>query len=48
MRVADEAANRPIHTKLSRQQIVGFWGAWAGWALDGMDLVIYGTKPGAD
>lgn len=28
-------------TKLSRQQIVGFWAAWAGWLLDGMDSVIY-------
>jgi MFS family permease len=39
--VADDALNRPIHTKLSRQQITGFWGAWAGWTLDGMDSVIY-------
>ena len=29
------------HTKLSRSQITGFWGAWAGWTLDGMDSVIY-------
>lgn len=29
------------HTKLSRQQITGFWGAWTGWTLDGMDSVIY-------
>jgi MFS family permease len=29
------------HTKLTRQQIAGFWGAWAGWTLDGMDSVIY-------
>lgn len=28
-------------TKLSRPQISGFWGAWTGWALDGMDSVIY-------
>jgi MFS family permease len=28
-------------TKLTRQQIIGFWGAWAGWTLDGMDSVIY-------
>ena len=28
-------------TKLSRQQIVGFWAAWSGWTLDGMDSVIY-------
>jgi MFS family permease len=41
--VADEAGNHPIRipTKLSRQQITGFWGAWAGWTLDGMDSVIY-------
>jgi len=29
------------HTELSRQQITGFWGAWTGWTLDGMDSVIY-------
>lgn len=28
-------------TPLNRSQIVGFWGAWAGWTLDGMDSVIY-------
>jgi MFS family permease len=28
-------------TKLTGQQIAGFWAAWAGWALDGMDSVIY-------
>ena len=28
-------------TKLTRQQITGFWGAWGGWTLDGMDSVIY-------
>jgi MFS family permease len=28
-------------TKLNRQQIVGFWAAWFGWMLDGMDSVIY-------
>ena len=39
--MADEAVSRTIHTKLSRQQITGFWGAWAGWTLDGMDSVIY-------
>jgi hypothetical protein len=39
-----EAAIRPvaeIRTKLSRQQLTGFWGAWAGWTLDGMDSLIY-------
>ncbi|HMA22495.1 MAG TPA: MFS transporter [Gemmatimonadaceae bacterium] len=30
-----------IRTKLNRQQIAGFWAAWAGWLLDGMDSVIY-------
>ena len=28
-------------TKLNRQQVLGFWAAWAGWTLDGMDSVIY-------
>ena len=36
------ALPRPaVHTKLNRHQITGFWGAWAGWTLDGMDSVIY-------
>jgi MFS family permease len=42
--MANGTATRPlpaIPTKLSRQQITGFWGAWAGWTLDGMDSVIY-------
>jgi len=30
-----------IHSRLSRAQITGFWGAWVGWTLDGMDSVIY-------
>src|ERR1700760_3861649 len=30
-----------VRTPLNRQQIVGFWAAWAGWLLDGMDSVIY-------
>src|ERR1700726_4985277 len=29
------------HTKLSSAQITGFWGAWSGWTLDGMDSFIY-------
>jgi MFS family permease len=29
------------HTPLDRQQIIGFWAAWFGWMLDGMDSVIY-------
>src|SRR5437016_10534282 len=28
-------------TPLTRNQIVGFWGAWSGWTLDGMDSFIY-------
>jgi len=28
-------------TPLNRQQIIGFWAAWFGWTLDGMDSVIY-------
>lgn len=28
-------------TPLNRDQVVGFWGAWFGWMLDGMDSVIY-------
>jgi len=32
---------RPTRTPLTRDQIVGFWAAWAGWTLDGMDSVIY-------
>jgi MFS family permease len=28
-------------TPLNRQQIIGFWAAWSGWLLDGMDSVIF-------
>jgi MFS family permease len=38
--VAD-ARSVKTKTRLDRQQIVGFWSAWAGWMLDGMDSVIY-------
>src|SRR5271169_4495513 len=31
----------PARTLLSRNQIRGFWAAWGGWALDGMDSFIY-------
>ena len=30
-----------VRTPLNRQQVVGFWAAWFGWMLDGMDSVIY-------
>jgi MFS family permease len=42
--MANQAVIRPVlatHTKLTRHQITGFWGAWGGWTLDGMDSVIY-------
>src|ERR1700728_5395718 len=29
------------HSKLARAQIGGFWAAWTGWTLDGMDSFIY-------
>jgi MFS family permease len=35
------AASGRKRTPLNRNQIVGFWGAWAGWTLDGMDSFIY-------
>ena len=34
-------AGPPRRTPLNWQQVVGFWAAWAGWTLDGMDSVIY-------
>src|SRR4051794_11234806 len=33
-------AATPDRTPLNRQQITGFWAAWFGWMLDGMDSVI--------
>jgi MFS family permease len=30
-----------MRTPLNRSQIIGFWAAWAGWTLDGMDSFIY-------
>jgi hypothetical protein len=27
--------------RLTRNQVRGFWAAWGGWALDGMDSFIY-------
>jgi MFS family permease len=34
-------AQTGVRTKLNMQQITGFWAAWAGWMLDGMDSFIY-------
>ena len=41
MSVAQAAASPATRTKLTGDQITGFWGAWAGWTLDGMDSFIY-------
>ena len=35
------AVATPTRTPLNQQQIIGFWAAWFGWMLDGMDSVIY-------
>jgi MFS family permease len=35
------AAAPPTPTPLTANQIRGFWAAWGGWALDGMDSFIY-------
>ena len=37
---ADVAVSR-TKTKLNANQIKGFWAAWGGWTLDGMDAFIY-------
>lgn len=44
MNVTDRALgarHAAVKTRLNRKQITGFWAAWAGWTLDGMDSVIY-------
>jgi len=33
--------SRATRTPLTRTQLTGFWGAWFGWTLDGMDSFIY-------
>jgi MFS family permease len=40
-RLAPVASSIGTRTRLNQQQIVGFWAAWFGWMLDGMDSVIY-------
>jgi hypothetical protein len=45
--IAHLAPPTRAHTPLNRQQIAGFWAAWFGWMLDGMDSVIYRTPPRA-
>jgi MFS family permease len=36
-----QAPEHPPKSKLTRNQIRGFWAAWGGWTLDGMDSFIY-------
>src|ERR1700731_3677730 len=36
-----QGATAAKRTPLNRNQIVGFWGAWTGWTLDGIDSFIY-------
>src|SRR6266436_179157 len=38
MSIATPKSNKP---RLTRNQIRGFWAAWGGWALDGMESFIY-------
>ena len=37
----DKLEIAPSRQKLTGNQIRGFWAAWGGWALDGMDSFIY-------
>src|SRR5262249_12785779 len=39
--ITETARRAHRKTPLNRSQIAGFWGAWAGWTLDGMDSFIY-------
>ncbi|WP_321961262.1 MFS transporter [Paraburkholderia sp. J7] len=39
--ITGSAGRTRTKTPLNRSQIAGFWGAWAGWTLDGMDSFIY-------
>jgi MFS family permease len=41
MAIVTGTASGSKRTPLTRNQIVGFWGAWSGWTLDGMDSFIY-------
>jgi MFS family permease len=39
--MVDRVTPRTERSPLTHQQILGFWAAWAGWMLDGMDSFIY-------
>jgi MFS family permease len=39
--MATVTAAQPTKTPLNSNQIKGFWAAWGGWCLDGMDAFIY-------
>src|SRR5258708_22170270 len=41
MSIATVSAQDASEVPLNRNQIRGFWAAWGGWALDGMDSFIY-------
>jgi len=41
MNAVGSNAARRVRSRLSRSQITGFWAAWTGWTLDGMDSFIY-------
>src|SRR5262245_43076622 len=36
-----ESAAQSSRTRLTSNQVRGFWAAWGGWMLDGMDSFIY-------
>jgi MFS family permease len=39
--MATPSTTTRVRTPLTRNQVRGFWAAWGGWALDGMDSFIY-------
>jgi MFS family permease len=41
MKTSMVVSQREPRTKLTAEQVIGFWAAWTGWTLDGMDSFIY-------
>src|ERR1700681_2702056 len=41
MKTSPVVSQREPRTKLTAEQVIGFWAAWTGWTLDGMDSFIY-------